>query len=85
VNWDQTRAALATLRTRRGLSQRELATRMGVAQSMVSDWEYGRINNPRMPSLVAWAEMLHVRIDIKIRAGTVEFTVTDLQTGQPCQ
>ena len=44
-------------RTRLGLSQQDLATRMGVAKSMVGQWEIGK-REPKVPYLLAIADAM---------------------------
>lgn len=83
-NWDQTRIILSNARRDRGFTQRELAERVGVHQSLISDWEYGRVM-PRVTSLVTWANGLQVTLAVHIARGAVEYTVTDAKTGQTWQ
>lgn len=56
---------LAELRRRRtelGLTQRDLAERLGIGQRNVSDYERGR-SAPTLHTLRRWAEALHCRLD----------------------
>lgn len=52
------------VRTRRlmGMSQRDVANRIGVWQSTVSDWESGA--QPALASVVRWAEVLGYRLTL---------------------
>ena len=53
---------LATLRKKQGLTQEELAARLGVTTSAVGNWEAG-LRRPRYESLRRLAEVLGVSID----------------------
>lgn len=53
-------------RERSSLSLRDLAGRVGVAYSTLSQYETGRIDIP-LSMLVAWAQALGLRIDILLR------------------
>lgn len=50
-------ATVRAARARLGLSQQQLAMRLGVYQATVSDWECGRkgIRHPRVLALALWA------------------------------
>lgn len=50
-------AAIKAMRGRLGLSQQQLAERLGVYQATVSDWERGRkgIRHGRILALALWA------------------------------
>jgi transcriptional regulator with XRE-family HTH domain len=52
---------LKELRDETGLSQKELATRAGVGQRSVSNWEQG-LKQPTWPNVIALAEALQVSI-----------------------
>ena len=64
---DNSRDILRQLRARAGLTQRELATRLGKPQSMVARWEGGH-DVPRLDSLVAIANACGVELDVIPRA-----------------
>lgn len=53
-------------RRAKGLSQREVARRMDVHQSMISEWEAGVVA-PRIASLRAWAAALGLALDVRLR------------------
>ena len=57
---------LAALRTRRGLSQAQLARRLGVSQPAIAKLESGRVKNLQLRTLVRWATALggHVRVEL---------------------
>ena len=57
------------LRTERGLSQRELAERMGVTQSVVARLEAGGVE-PRLSTLDRVAQALNVELEVHFQAGT---------------
>lgn len=59
---------LATLREKLGITQRELATRMGVTQPAVAKLESGRIKNLELRTLCRWATALGGQIEITVRA-----------------
>lgn len=54
--------SFATAREKTGLSQKDVAERLGVDQSAVSFWETGR-NTPRASMLVKLAELYCCTID----------------------
>jgi transcriptional regulator with XRE-family HTH domain len=54
---------LATLRLKRGWSQRELARRSGVRQSLLSELERGRKTDTTGRTLVKLAQALGVSVD----------------------
>lgn len=57
-------------RVDRGLTQGELAARLGVAEATVQDWELGR-RIPRMASLFRMTEIFGCRVeDLYPREGT---------------
>jgi predicted transcriptional regulator len=58
---------LATLRARRGITQRELATRMGVTQPAIAKLEAGRIKNLELRTLCRWATALGGQVEITVR------------------
>lgn len=78
------RTVLADIRkTKRKLSQRELAVIMNCSQSMVSDYEYGRKNIwPAMENLNRWVDGLDLTLSINISRGRIDYVVTDLKDGQ---
>lgn len=62
-------AYIALLRRNRGLTQRELANRLGVSCQAVSKWENGE-NLPDAGILLPLAEALHTTADALLSAGT---------------
>lgn len=54
------------MRARAGLTQRQLAERMGKPQSMIARWERGH-DVPRLDSLVAIAHACGVELDLTLR------------------
>jgi transcriptional regulator with XRE-family HTH domain len=71
----------ALIRDRRigaGLTQRDLAARLGVSQALLSQWEAG-LNNPRASKLPAIAEALRIPI-ATLRAATAERRPAPQQT-----
>jgi HTH-type transcriptional regulator/antitoxin HipB len=56
------------LRTQRGLSQQELAERMGVAQSVVARLEAGGVE-PRLSTLDRVAQALGVELEVHFQSG----------------
>ena len=65
-------AYIAMLRRQRGLSQRELAERIGVSNQAVSKWENGD-NLPDIALLLPLAELLHTTVDAILSAGEGRF------------
>jgi transcriptional regulator with XRE-family HTH domain len=63
---DNSTALLRTLRASAGLTQRQLADRMGKPQSMIARWELGH-DVPRLDSLVAIATACGVTLDMTLR------------------
>ena len=61
-------AYISLLRRQRGLSQRELATRLGVSYQAASKWENGE-NLPDASLLLPLAEALHTTADALLSAG----------------
>ena len=57
---------LAALRRREGLSQEQLADRLGVTRQSVSKWESGAAA-PELPKLVALSELFHVSVDYLVK------------------
>lgn len=62
---EQIRQRLISRRVELGLTQSELAARMGTSQSAVSDFETGR-HIPRVNTLRRWAQALNMRISIQL-------------------
>jgi transcriptional regulator with XRE-family HTH domain len=54
------------MRVRAGLTQRQLAERMGKPQSMIARWERGH-DVPRLDSLVSIAHACRVELDLTLR------------------
>lgn len=59
---DKFAKALALLRAQRGLTQRELAAKVGIAWSMISKYESGQ-SKPRLKTLLKLADALYVPVD----------------------
>lgn len=57
---------LAKLRQKAGLTQAELARRMGVSQPMVAKLESGRIKNLELRTLVKAVQALGARVEVRI-------------------
>lgn len=53
-------------RRRRGLSQEQLADRLGVTRQSVSKWESGQAT-PELPKLIALADLFEVSVDYLVR------------------
>lgn len=64
---DDLRKYLADVRKRRGLSQAEVARRMGTSQSAVSELE-NEATNPTVGTLAAWATALDVELTFQVAA-----------------
>ena len=60
---------LRELREKRGLTQAELAKRLGVGRTTVTLWERGD-NRPRIDMLVDLAKILGVKVDYLLRPKT---------------
>ena len=60
---------LRELRERKGLTQTELAKRLGVGRTTVTLWERGD-NHPRIDMLVDLAKILGVKVDYLLRPKT---------------
>jgi transcriptional regulator with XRE-family HTH domain len=57
---------LTALRERRGMTQRELATRMGVSQPAIAKLESGRIRNLELRTLSRWASALGGQLKVAV-------------------
>ena len=57
---------LADLRRREGLSQEQLADRLGVTRQSVSKWESGAAM-PELAKLVALSELFHTSVDYLVK------------------
>ena len=57
---------LTALRRREGMSQEQLADRLGVTRQSVSKWEGGAAQ-PELAKLVALSEMFHVSVDYLVK------------------
>ena len=57
---------LAELRAERGLSQAELAKRLGVSQPAIAKLESGRVKNLQLETVVRWATALggHIKVEV---------------------
>lgn len=53
---------IKAIRKKRGLTQKQLADRLGVKQQNVSDWERGE-RSPSVKNLKKLADVLNCRID----------------------
>ena len=56
------RPQIKAMRDRMGMSQRDLAARLGLSPGAVALWELGR-NNPTMENLLALADVLDCTLD----------------------
>lgn len=56
---------LRMLRKSRGLTMKELATRLDVTASALGKWEIG-MNDPSMPRLEQWAEALGAHVTVTV-------------------
>lgn len=63
IIWDQARSFLRSARIHRGLSQADLADKLGTTQSAISEWENGVVV-PTVTSFIVWAGALGVRISL---------------------
>ncbi len=70
-------ASLHLARKEQGMSQGELAARVGTGQSAVSHWESGKDIN--VSTLARWAEALGYRIELAL----LSHSDTDKEAGQP--
>ena len=50
------------MRTKRGMSQQDLADKLGVGRSTVTLWELG-VNNPRADMLIELAKVFNCQVD----------------------
>lgn len=69
---------VTALRARRlmlGMTQREIAERLGCAQTLVSMWEKGR-RGLSFNALTAWAEVLGGEVEVWLTFPPIEATVT---------
>ncbi len=57
---------LTSLRRKQGLSQEQLAVRLGVTRQSVSKWESGQVQ-PEIPKLVALSELFEVSVDYLVK------------------
>lgn len=60
---------LAALRDKLGITQRELAARMGVTQPAIAKLESGRAKNLELRTLCRWATALGSHLEIIVRTG----------------
>lgn len=65
VNRLRLQQKIADLRTRRRISQSQLAARVGVSQPMIAKLESGRFQNMTIRTLVRTAGALGARVDIR--------------------
>ena len=63
-DWDYIRQKLITRREEIGLAQRDLAERMNSHQSWISQLESGKVGNPRITTVIAWARALDADLDL---------------------
>jgi transcriptional regulator with XRE-family HTH domain len=78
----ETVGALAEHRRAAGLSQTEVAARMGTSQSTVARLEAGEVD-PRLSTLERYAEALGGRLDVELRFGPTIVTGFPVVTGLP--
>ena len=57
---------LAALRARRGMTQKELAARMGVSQPVIAKLESGRVKNLKLRTLSRWTTALGGQLKIAV-------------------
>jgi transcriptional regulator with XRE-family HTH domain len=57
---------LAALRTRRGMTQAQLAARLGVSQPHIAKLETGRARNIELHTLCRWATALDARLTVDV-------------------
>ena len=60
---------LAVLRSRRGMTQAELAKRLGVSQPHIAKLEAGRARNIELHTLCRWATALGAKLTIDVVPG----------------
>lgn len=77
------RAALISRRRVLRMSQRELAGRLGTAQSAISELESGLTIHPNIDTLIRWAEALNATLNVTLEYGqdnadTVYWTTTEV-------
>lgn len=65
------KTALKRYRAEMGLSQAELATKLGVAQSTIAQWETG-VRTPRARVILAIAGLINCTVDDLLRDGGEE-------------
>ena len=58
---------LAALRARRGLTQQQLAARMGISQPAIAKLESGRVKNLELRTLSRWATALGANLRIAVK------------------
>ena len=59
---------LAALRERVGITQKELATRMGVTQPAIAKLESGRVKNLELRTLLRWTTALGGHLTVTVKA-----------------
>jgi len=65
ASWHEFRLAMIRHREQSGITQQELADRLGITQSAVSQFEsFG--GNPRLMTIIAYAQALNLQIDFVI-------------------
>lgn len=69
ADWNDLRHQLTRRREAMGLTQRQVAARMGVVPSHVSDLERGRIPVPTFATLLRWASALGLDVVLRDRLG----------------
>ncbi len=61
---------IAELRKQNGMSQEELADRMGISRQSVSKWESGQ-SQPEIEKLLQLSELFHVSTDYLLKEDTM--------------
>ena len=75
----ETANRLVQLRKDHGLSQEELAEKLGVSRQAVSKWERAE-SSPDTDNLIALAELYHISLDTLVRG---EGSATPVEPGNP--
>jgi transcriptional regulator with XRE-family HTH domain len=65
ASWHEFRLAMIRQREQSGITQQELADRLGITQSAVSQFEsFG--GNPRLMTIIAYAQALNLHIEFAL-------------------